>query len=49
MEGSSELPGFYKLSVQERLELVRKRVGLTEEEAKAIGNTGGLPRTSPVG
>ena len=43
MEGSSELPGFYKLSVQERLELVRKRVGLTEEEAKAIGNTGGLP------
>jgi hydroxymethylglutaryl-CoA reductase len=43
MEGSSELPGFYKLSVQERLELVRKLAGLTEEEAKAIGNTGGLP------
>lgn len=42
MEGSSELPGFYKLSVQERLELVRKLAGLTEEEAKAIGNTGGL-------
>jgi hydroxymethylglutaryl-CoA reductase len=43
MEGSSELPGFYKLSVQERLELVRKLAGLTEEEARAIGNTGGLP------
>jgi hydroxymethylglutaryl-CoA reductase len=43
MEGSSELPGFYKLSVQERLELVRKLAGLTEEEAKALGNTGGLP------
>ncbi len=42
MEGTSELPGFYKLSVQERLELVRKLAGLTEEEAKAIGNTGGL-------
>jgi hydroxymethylglutaryl-CoA reductase len=42
MEGSSELPGFYKLSVQERLELVTKLAGLTEEEAKAIGNTGGL-------
>ena len=43
MDGSSELPGFYKLSVQERLELVGKLAGLTEDEAKAIGNTGGLP------
>jgi hydroxymethylglutaryl-CoA reductase len=43
MEGSSELPGFYKLSVQERLELVRKLAGLTEDEAKSLGSTGGLP------
>jgi len=43
MQGSSELPGFYKLSVKERLELVKKLAGLTEEESTALGNTGGLP------
>ena len=43
MQGSSEIPGFYKLSVQERLELVRKLTNLSEEDARTIANTGGLP------
>jgi len=43
MQGSSELPGFYKLSVEERLRLLQSLAGLTEEEAKALGDTGGLP------
>ena len=43
MQGGSELPGFYKLSVEERLRLLQKLAGLTEEEAKVLGNTGGLP------
>lgn len=43
MQGSSELPGFYKLSVRERLELVRKLTGLDENETNIISNTGGLP------
>ena len=43
MPGSSELPGFYKLSMQERLKLLQTLAGLTEEEAKVLGNTGGLP------
>lgn len=43
MEGSSELPGFYKLSMRERLSLVAKLTGLTNEEVAAISNTGGLP------
>jgi hydroxymethylglutaryl-CoA reductase len=43
LEGSSEIPGFYKLPVEERLQLVKKLTGLTDEEAKAIANTGGLP------
>jgi len=43
MTDSSELPGFYKLSMKERLEMVKKIAGLTEEEAKVIASTGGLP------
>jgi hydroxymethylglutaryl-CoA reductase len=43
MQGSSELPGFYKLSMEDRLKLLRKLAGLTEEEVKVLGNTGGLP------
>jgi hydroxymethylglutaryl-CoA reductase len=43
MPGSSELPGFYKLSMQERLKLLQDLAGLTEEEAKVLGDTGGLP------
>jgi hydroxymethylglutaryl-CoA reductase len=43
MQGSSEQPGFYKLSIEERLKLVRKLTGLTEEEVKTVRDTGGLP------
>ncbi len=43
MEGSSEVPGFYKLPMAERLSIVRKMTGLTEDEAKTLANTGGLP------
>lgn len=43
MEGSSELPGFYKLPMRERLSLVAKLTKLTDEEVAAISNTGGLP------
>jgi hydroxymethylglutaryl-CoA reductase len=43
LDGSSEIPGFYKMSIPERLSLVKKLTGLTEEEAKTISNTGGLP------
>ncbi len=43
MQGSSEIPGFYKLSVRERLELVRKLTGISDDEAKTVANTGGLP------
>lgn len=43
MTDNSEMPGFYKLPMAERLETLKKIAGLTEEEAKAIGNTGGLP------
>ncbi len=40
---SSEISGFYKLSVEERLELVRKFTDLTEEEVNDLRNTGALP------
>jgi hydroxymethylglutaryl-CoA reductase len=43
MHGSSELPGFYKLSMQDRLKLLQKLADLTDEEMKTLGNTGGLP------
>lgn len=43
MDGSSEVPGFYKLSVAERMNIVRKLTGITEEEARILSNTGGLP------
>ncbi len=43
MQGSSEIAGFYKLPIRERLELVRKLTGISEEEARTIANTGGLP------
>ena len=43
MDGSSEIPGFYKMSITERMGLVRKLTGLSEDEAKSISNTGGLP------
>jgi len=43
MNESSEIPGFYKLSVQERMALVKKLAGLGDDEAALLGNTGGLP------
>jgi hydroxymethylglutaryl-CoA reductase len=43
MQESSEQPGFYKLPMSERLILVQKLTGLTDEEAKTLSNTGGLP------
>ncbi len=43
MEGSSEIPGFYKLSMEERMSLVKKMANLTDDEANAIYETGGLP------
>ncbi len=40
---SSRLPGFYKLSVPERLKRVASLCGLTEEETASLENTSGLP------
>ena len=37
---SSEISGFYKLSVSERLQLIKERVGLTDEEASVLKNFG---------
>jgi hydroxymethylglutaryl-CoA reductase len=42
MEGSSEIPGFYKLPLKDRLNLVQKLTGLSNEEVAVIANTGGL-------
>jgi hydroxymethylglutaryl-CoA reductase len=38
----SRIPGFYRLSPKERLELVKKFAGLNEEEAAVLRNTGSL-------
>ncbi len=43
MQDSSEQPGFYKLSMADRLKLVQKLTGLNDEEVKTLSNTGGLP------
>ncbi len=43
MDGSSEIPGFYKMGMPERMSLVKKLTGLSDEEARTIANTGGLP------
>jgi hydroxymethylglutaryl-CoA reductase len=43
MTESSEIPGFYKLPMKERIEMVKNRAGLTDEESEAIADTGGLP------
>ena len=43
MTETSEIPGFYKLSPTERMRVVQKMTGITDEEAKTLGNTGGLP------
>ncbi len=39
---TSKISGFYKLSVEERLEKLMDFAGLTEEEIKVLGNTGAL-------
>ncbi|MCE4626717.1 MAG: hydroxymethylglutaryl-CoA reductase, degradative [Desulfurococcales archaeon] len=41
-EFTSRLPGFYKKSVRDRLELVAKLVGLTSEEVRLLENFGNL-------
>lgn len=40
---SSELQGFYKLSMAERREILKKVASLTAEETEALSNTGSLP------
>ncbi|MET1160132.1 MAG: hydroxymethylglutaryl-CoA reductase, degradative [Thermoprotei archaeon] len=42
MEKSSRIPGFYKLSIDERLKKVVEWAGLTEEEVKLLRNLGHL-------
>ncbi len=44
MDKSSEIPGFYKMPMEERLKILREYAGLTKEEADTISNTGGLPK-----
>ena len=39
----SEQPGFYKLSLSERIKLLQQLTGLSDAEAKTLENTGGLP------
>ena len=43
MVDRSEIPGFYKLPMKERIALVKKLAGLSDEESNAIAETGGLP------
>ncbi len=43
MTDSSELQGFYKLSMEERRNTLKKSTALTDEEIKTLANTGGLP------
>jgi len=40
--GTSRIPGFYKLSVDERLERVKEFAGLTDEEVELLRRTGAL-------
>ncbi|NVM16801.1 MAG: hydroxymethylglutaryl-CoA reductase, degradative [Candidatus Lokiarchaeota archaeon] len=37
---SSEISGFYKLSIDERLKLIKEKAGLTEDETKILKNFG---------
>jgi hydroxymethylglutaryl-CoA reductase len=43
MTESSELQGFYKLSLVERRGLLKKVTALTDDEIATLANTGGLP------
>jgi len=42
-EKSSEVSGFYKKPVDERLKFVQEFAGLTDDELNVLRNTGGLP------
>jgi len=42
VEKTSRIPGFYKLSINERLKLVKEFSGLTEEDVQVIKNFGSL-------
>ncbi len=42
MSRSSRIEGFYKLSVEERLRLVKEFAGLTDEECRALSGESGL-------
>jgi hydroxymethylglutaryl-CoA reductase len=42
MSKTSELPGFYKLSPEERLKLVQEFAGLSDDEVKLLQKTGSL-------
>jgi hydroxymethylglutaryl-CoA reductase len=39
---SSEIPGFYKKSPEERLKIIKELAGLTDEEAEILKDTGAL-------
>ncbi|HEV2139423.1 MAG TPA: hydroxymethylglutaryl-CoA reductase, degradative [Nitrososphaerales archaeon] len=43
MTENSEIQGFYKLPMAERMEVLKKVTGLSDEEAKTLASTGGLP------
>jgi len=47
MERSSRIEGFYKLSMADRLKVVKEFGGLTEEEALALAGVGGLDPSIP--
>ena len=43
MADSSELQGFYKLSMEKRREILKRVASLTDAETEALADTGGLP------
>jgi hydroxymethylglutaryl-CoA reductase len=43
MDKSSEVSGFYKKPVEDRLKFIREYASLTDEEVATLRNTGGLP------
>ena len=43
MSKSSEVTGFYKLTLKERLQFVKDFAGLSDEEAALLQKSGSLP------
>ena len=41
---SSRIPGFYKMSVEERVNVVKEFAGLTDEEAELLLSFSALPK-----